>query len=168
MPEGLGRLNSLTRLDLSGQTPRTLPKSIGQLTNLTYLDLGGTMELRWPRPTGQVNRLTQSRTLLTALMKSTPGRFIEFVGVASSAAARGLTELPEEIGRLSRLTHLNLCENKLTTLPRSIGQLTNLVHLDLSGNRLTRRPLGVSAQLPHLRLLGIDGNPFDSSAPEIS
>ncbi|MFE9601494.1 caspase family protein [Streptomyces hokutonensis] len=191
LPEGLGRLNNLTHLDLSGQTPRTLPKSIGQLTNLTYLDLGGTMELRWPRPTGQVNRLTQSRTLVTALMKSTPGRFIDFVGVASSAAARGLTELPEEIGRLKRLTHLNLCENKLTMLPKSIGQLTNLthldlrenrltelpeeigqltnlVHLDLSGNRLTRRPLGVIAQLPHLQLLGIDRNPFDSSTPEIS
>ncbi|WP_328876331.1 leucine-rich repeat domain-containing protein [Streptomyces sp. NBC_00287] len=182
VPDGLGGLTHLTHLDLGGQTPRSLPKSIGQLTNLTYLDLGGHLDSRWPRPKAQVNSLTQGRSLMTALMKRTPGRFVDFVGVALTSATRGLTYLPKEIGRLANLTHLNLCQNKLTTLPpqigelaslthldlrengltklpKEIGQLTNLVHLDLRGNNLARLPRAID-QLPSLRVLDVSGNPL--------
>uniref|UniRef100_UPI0037C10998 DUF6745 domain-containing protein n=1 Tax=Chamaesiphon sp. VAR_69_metabat_338 TaxID=2964704 RepID=UPI0037C10998 len=40
-----------------------------------------------------------------------------------------LTSLPESIGNLINLTHLNLEGNLLTRLPESIGNLVNLTHL---------------------------------------
>ena len=52
----------------------------------------------------------------------------------------GLTELPESISRLTRLTELDLHGNQLTELPQSIGQLTRLTKLDFSHNRFTRLP----------------------------
>jgi leucine-rich repeat protein SHOC2 len=42
-----------------------------------------------------------------------------------------VTPLPESIGNLVDLTHLDLAENQLTSLPDSIGNLINLTHLDL-------------------------------------
>jgi internalin A len=57
-------------------------------------------------------------------------------------AGMGLTELPEEIGKLEQLERLILGRfdtekaeevgNELTELPGAIAQLTNLTYLDLS------------------------------------
>jgi internalin A len=51
-----------------------------------------------------------------------------------------LTQLPPEIGKLKDLIELNLYGNKLTRLPPEIGELTNLKTLNVSSNRLTRLP----------------------------
>jgi Leucine-rich repeat (LRR) protein len=40
-----------------------------------------------------------------------------------------LTELPEEIGRLTNLQTLDLRSNNLQTLPESLAQLTHLMYL---------------------------------------
>jgi len=65
-----------------------------------------------------------------------------------------LTQLPREIGQLTRLTHLNLSYNQLTQLPTEIGNLTQLTCLYLSSNRLTQLPkeIGNLTQLTHLDL----------------
>ena len=51
-----------------------------------------------------------------------------------------LAEIPEEIGSLGGLTHLDLRANRLTSLPESIGDLPNLEKLDLRWNRLSAIP----------------------------
>jgi internalin A len=51
-----------------------------------------------------------------------------------------LTAVPDFIGNLSALTHLNLSGNQLTALPQAIGNLTSLINLDLYANRLTALP----------------------------
>jgi Leucine-rich repeat (LRR) protein len=53
---------------------------------------------------------------------------------------RGLTKLPESIGKLTQLQDLNLSENRLTGLPEFIGKLTQLETLDLMSNQLTKLP----------------------------
>jgi Leucine-rich repeat (LRR) protein len=48
----------------------------------------------------------------------------------------GLTSVPEQIGQLTALQHLNLSGNKLTVVPEILGQLTALQWLELDENRL--------------------------------
>ena len=50
---------------------------------------------------------------------------------------RQLTELPPEIGQLTKLQELGLSKNQLTALPPEIGQLAQLRKLDLSVNQLS-------------------------------
>lgn len=80
-------------------------------------------------------------------------------------SGQGLTELPEEIGRLSKLTVLKvgadwekLLFNSLKTLPESLAQLTNLQHLDLSSNGLETLPQEIG-QLHQLKVLKLGGSP---------
>ncbi len=111
-------------------------------------------------------------------------------------SGQGLTELPEEIGRLSQLKVLKLginretrrrnllailpktlaqltnlqslylSHNKLGSLPEGLAQLTNLQHLDLSFNKLGNLPAWL-AQLPQLRTLSIYRNPITEPSAEI-
>ena len=73
------------------------------------------------------------------------------------------SELPPEIGNLSKLKFLELghvvnCEmqflNNLTALPKEIGKLTELTHLYIQDNRLTELPkeIGNLTQLKELKL----------------
>jgi Leucine-rich repeat (LRR) protein len=66
----------------------------------------------------------------------------------------GLTEIPEQIGNLTHLTHFSLRGNQLTTLPAGIGRLTNLQHLSLADNQLLRLPneIGRLSELTHLNV----------------
>src|SRR5437773_11801804 len=56
---------------------------------------------------------------------------------------RGISELPDEIGQLTKLEELNLSHNLLTTLPEAIGQLTNLQSLALDANQLIAFPKSI-------------------------
>jgi len=51
-----------------------------------------------------------------------------------------LTNVPEEVWKLTNLTILNLHTNQLRSLPEEIGRLANLTILDLSYNQLVRLP----------------------------
>ena len=51
-----------------------------------------------------------------------------------------LTALPPKISKLKNLTRLNLFYNELTELPPEIGQLAQLTHLDISCNNLVSLP----------------------------
>ena len=86
-----------------------------------------------------------------------------------------LTELPPEIGRLSRLEKLFLGSEepwreqgkaRLATLPSEIGQLIQLQRLYLSQNNLTQLPPEIG-QLSQLQGLGLQDNPKLLIPPEI-
>lgn len=51
-----------------------------------------------------------------------------------------LTELPDEVGLLSQLKSLVLCDNLLQGLPRTIPRLTNLQSLSLHNNQICTLP----------------------------
>ncbi|MBN2003102.1 MAG: GTP-binding protein [Anaerolineae bacterium] len=77
-----------------------------------------------------------------------------------------LTALPSEINQLIELHALYLDDNQLTTLPPKIGQLTNLWELELSSNRLASLPPQIG-QLVTLEELGLSGNQLTALPPEI-
>ena len=76
--------------------------------------------------------------------------------------------LPFEIGKLTRLTTLNLKKNNLTELPSSVRDLTALTKLDVSGNSNLRTPPptvvrdGLPAIKRYFDLLDRDGGGFES------
>jgi hypothetical protein len=73
-----------------------------------------------------------------------------------SLSKEGLTELPPELGQLSKLRFLHLGNNQLTALSPELGQLSQLTGLSLWGNLLTALPpeLGQLSQLEALILWG--------------
>jgi hypothetical protein len=60
--------------------------------------------------------------------------------------------VPETLGNLAQLTHLDLHKNKLTAVPETLGNLAQLTHLDLDQNKLTAVPdaLGNLVQLTEI------------------
>ncbi|KAI9506130.1 hypothetical protein BX070DRAFT_219377 [Coemansia spiralis] len=84
-----------------------------------------------------------------------------------NASRNALIGLPITIGSLRHLEVLNLAENYIISLDVSLSRLENLRMLDISDNRLTFLPtyLGLLAQ--NLRILLVDGNPFDKHTREL-
>ena len=85
---------------------------------------------------------------------------------ALNLGKKGLTELPPEIGQLTKLTALNLNSNQLAALPPEIGQLKELTVLDLNSNQLTALPPEIG-QLTKLARLDPSHNRLIALPPEI-
>ena len=66
------------------------------------------------------------------------------------------SELPEDIGRLSSLRHLNAQKNRLKSLPNSLSKL-QIVELSLSENRLVSLPESM-AEMDTLTTLVLNKN----------
>ena len=86
-------------------------------------------------------------------------------------SSRGLTELPPEIGRLTRLEKLNLAGNELSSLPAELAGCTALRTLFFLNNRFTAIP-SVVGRLPSLAMLSFKSNrveriPEDALPPSL-
>ena len=71
-----------------------------------------------------------------------------------------LKALPPAIGRLRKLTDLDLSGNDITELPEEIGMLSNLRKLYLFDNNIRTLPYEMG-YLYRLETLGIEGNPLN-------
>lgn len=112
----IGRLDSLTSLQLTGTSLSELPEEIGKLTRLERLSvnhgrLSTTPDSLWRLPALQFLNLERNR----------------------------LTSLPETID-LPRLISLELSHNQLSTLPASLALQPSLRRLDLQDNPLRELP----------------------------
>ncbi|KAJ2909502.1 hypothetical protein GGI21_001818 [Coemansia aciculifera] len=83
------------------------------------------------------------------------------------ASRNALVTLPITIGSLRNLEVLDISENHIVSLDVSVSRLENLRMLNISDNRLTMLPpyLGLLAQT--LRILLVDGNPFDKAQRDL-
>lgn len=68
-----------------------------------------------------------------------------------------LIELPNSLGRMTRLNNLNVDRNALVALPSDIGNLTNLGVLSLRDNKLTKLPAELG-NCVSLHVLDVSGN----------
>eukprot|EP00002_Diphylleia_rotans_P009456 TRINITY_DN19709_c0_g1_i1.p1 TRINITY_DN19709_c0_g1~~TRINITY_DN19709_c0_g1_i1.p1 ORF type:complete len:312 (+),score=56.22 TRINITY_DN19709_c0_g1_i1:59-994(+) len=89
---------------------------------------------------------TQTKDELLAL-RPTNGPFMTFKsessllqGVVVGFAHKGLTSLPESIGRLTNVKKLFLNDNNLSYLPSSIGMLQKLTDMSLQRNQISELP----------------------------
>ncbi|CAI0461927.1 unnamed protein product [Linum tenue] len=58
-------------------------------------------------------------------------------------SCKELEVLPDSIGKLKQLQHLDLCQTAIGMLPDSVVLLTNLYHLDLTETKLQEMPLQI-------------------------
>ena len=72
-----------------------------------------------------------------------------------------LVALPDAIGGLRELTHLNVHGNYLVSLPETLGGLTGLTELKAGGNNLTTLPASIAA-LVRIKLLRLNCNLFQT------
>lgn len=136
LPEAIGCLKSLKRLDLRFNPIERLPDSIGQLVQLENLDL---VEGRLTSVPASIGRLQN----------------LSYLRIDSC----DLPVLPESLGQLRALTQLHLSGNRLTTLPASMSQLTRLQYLSLDGNQFASLPDWLG-KLPSLVWLDLRNNPL--------
>jgi predicted nucleotide-binding protein len=100
----------------------------------------------------------------------------ELLTTLDQAAKRGLTsldltdeditDLPQEIGALTRLTRLNLRHNKLTSLPSALFTLSKLEELNLRDNKIAALPPALG-DLTNLLVLDLANNRIQEIPAEI-
>uniref|UniRef100_M1BF55 Resistance gene n=1 Tax=Solanum tuberosum TaxID=4113 RepID=M1BF55_SOLTU len=147
LPSSICKLKGLVRIDVSFCVKlERLPEEIGDLENLERLDAHFTLI---SRPPSSIIRLNKLKFLTFA--KRVDGVYFFFPQVDEGLRSLKSLDLsycniidgglPEDIGSLSSLKELKLGGNNFEHLPRSIAQLGALQTLDLSHcMRLTQLP----------------------------
>ncbi|KAF8112673.1 hypothetical protein N665_0062s0025 [Sinapis alba] len=121
LPDSIGKLLSLVRLDLSENCIMALPATIGGLLSLTKLDLHSNRIAQLPESIGDLMNL-----------------------VNLNLSGNQLKSLPSSLSRLINLEELDLSSNSLSVLPESIGSLVNLKKLDVETNNIEEIPHSIS------------------------
>ena len=137
-----GRVTGLRLTGQVGLTGNISPK-LANLTNLRYLDLGvGSYRVSWSTGGGSTGATYRTRNN-------------ELNG-----------NIPAELSKLQKLTHLDLGGNKLTgSIPPELGDLTNLEFLDLSGTNLSGDIPPELGKLVNLTHLGLSETALSGSVP---
>ncbi|KAJ9540630.1 hypothetical protein OSB04_027136 [Centaurea solstitialis] len=167
IPSFLGSLRNLRYLNLSkaGFTG-IIPPQLGNLSNLQVLSLQNffddgqlrTLNMQWLSSLHLLRHLDMSRVDLSQAIDwfQCKSPSMESLSLQSSGLSG---HLPNQLGQLIHLVHLNLGFNNLVgVIPNSIGGLSSLEMLDLSHNQLNGRLPGCLGQLSKLISLDLSSN----------
>ncbi|KAL1217640.1 Disease resistance-like protein DSC2 [Cardamine amara subsp. amara] len=124
IPDDIGLLQSLEKLDLSGNDFRNLPTSMKNLSKLKYAKLSNCSQLE------TLPELTDLHTL-------------KLSGCSNLESLLELTEAVQDVGRF-RLLELELDNSKIVQ-PQAdqLSHFTNLIHLDLSNHDFEAIPKSI-------------------------
>lgn len=192
LPRDIGNMSSLVALNLQSSRFNALPPTFGSLTSLTsfvYCDLGGEGDRGLPRALGNLTALVSldlqysrahclpptaihlsnlSTLNLSGLQVRNLGDVLGHLASLHTlhlCDQRDLTDLPESIVQLSRLTYLSLEHSIiLERLPEDFGELACLQHLDLAGTMVAQLP-GSFTQLSRLTHLSLWSAPIAHLPP---
>jgi len=161
IPAEIGNLQSLTWLSLWDNRLNSLPVEIGNFKNLTKLNLRKNQLNNLPITIGLINNLTalDLRENQLSSLPTTVGTLHNLAWL--SISSNQLSNLPVEIGNLNNLTSLNLSNNQLNLLPPIIGDLKNLASFDISTNQLSSLPTEIG-NLNNLISLELSNNQLSS------
>lgn len=136
LPDSVGELRALERLNARFNVLGALPATIGLLGQLLSLDVSNNELVELPEALGQLpllHTLDVHENQLTSL----PASLIQLRKLSTLDTHRNrLGALPERLGELPALTSLDISANLLRELPDSIGHLKTLITLDLHANQL--------------------------------
>ncbi|XP_062020729.1 TMV resistance protein N-like [Rosa rugosa] len=134
LPDELGHVECLEKLDVSGTGLRELPSSIALLKNLKELSLAGCKG----QSSKSWNIIFHPLQLLLRRSHIPAGMSLPCLSGLHSLTKLNLSdcnlsegEIPGDLGCLSLLTKLNLSRNQFVKLPLSICQLSRLEYLNL-------------------------------------
>ncbi|KAL3746299.1 hypothetical protein ACJRO7_015280 [Eucalyptus globulus] len=143
LPDSIGKLRLLLRLNLYDTRIRELPHSIGDLKMLEEMHLGYTKIRELPNSIGGLESLLHLNlrsSKITALPASIGYlKKLKFLSMESSK----IKELPHSIGDLKTLEHLRLGWTQIRELPNSIGGLESLLQLELRNTKITALPASI-------------------------
>jgi Leucine-rich repeat (LRR) protein len=146
IPESLGNLNNLERLDLSiNRLNGSIPESLGNLKHLEFINL-------W----------------FNELSGSIPESLLNLKNLAELDLSRNQLSgsIPESLGNVKSLQYLSLYRNQFSgSIPESLGNLKNLVELDLGYNQQNGSIPKSLGNLKNLETLSLDGNQLSGSIP---
>ncbi|KAL9241505.1 hypothetical protein vseg_015612 [Gypsophila vaccaria] len=157
LPDSIGKLLSLTTLDLSENTIVALPVTLGWLSSLSRLDLHNNKISELPESIGELLNLVFLDLRGNSLVRLSPsiGRLIRLEEL--DVGSTNLSSLPETIGSLVRLRKLNVNVNQLNELPHTIGQCSSLRELLVEHNHLKALPEAVG-NIESLEILSLRYN----------
>ncbi|KAJ0252194.1 Plant intracellular Ras-group-related LRR protein 4 [Hirschfeldia incana] len=161
LPNTMGGLASLTNLDLRSNRINQLPESIGELLNLVYLDLSGNQLSSLPSSFSrllQLEELNLSCNNLPVLPESI-GSLANLKKL--DVETNDIEEIPYSIGGCSSLKELRADYNKLKALPEAIGKITTLEILSVRYNNIRQLPTTMSS-LVSLKELDVSFNELES------
>lgn len=84
----------------------------------------------------------------------------------ASASLSPSKSLPRSLGKLKKLTNLNVDRNRLGSVPKELGGCASLNVLSLRDNRLGKLPAEL-ADATELHVLDVAGNRYPRSTPWI-
>ncbi|EFJ06590.1 hypothetical protein SELMODRAFT_110183 [Selaginella moellendorffii] len=157
LPESLGRIKSLSLINLSTNCLEALPDSLSQLSNLITLDVSSNQLTTLPDSIRSLKKLRFLNVSGNALKSLPDSLALCFSLVELNASFNQLEKLPPNIGSLFNLEKLSLQLNKLSMLPASIGDLTSLKVLEIHFNKLVALPSSIG-NLKDLEVLNCSSN----------
>ncbi|XP_058111246.1 probable LRR receptor-like serine/threonine-protein kinase At3g47570 [Magnolia sinica] len=172
IPEGIGNLVSLTRLNLDHNNfTSTIPVSIGKLHKLQILDLSGNrFSGQIPSSVGnftELNKLHLQENSLLGNIPSSLGNCQKLIVLNLSRNNLNGT-IPKQLLTISSLSiSLNLARNSLIgPLPWEVGSLKNLQELDVSENKMSGEIPETLSSCQSLERLYMKGNAFQGTIPQ--
>ena len=155
IPESIGNLTSLRRLDLSHTQISALPESIGKLTDLQSLNLNFTQISELPECMGKLTNL-QSLNLDSTQIRALPESIGNLTNLQNlDLSFTQIRALPESIGNLTSLQTLDLRATQIRALPESIWNLTSLQTLNLRATQISALPESIG-KLTNLQYLSLN------------
>lgn len=128
IPETIGDLVGLQKLNIGSHELAKLPESIGSLVNLKAINVNRNNLRRLPKSIGNLINL-----------------------VRLDLSNNRLLSLPVSFKNLTKLGNLDISNNRLITLPTNFCKLVNLIELNINGNPLD--DLSILQRLPNLKMV---------------
>ncbi len=150
--------NTLEVLDLSGNQLSALPYNLPQMKKLRILFCSGNPFTELPSVLGACPSL-DIVGFKACNIQHVPDAAINTNLRWLILTDNKIKQLPEAIGKCSRMQKLMLAGNQLTALPETLTQCTRLELLRISANQLTQFPYFLLS-MPRLAWLACSGNPF--------